>query len=196
MGIGEQFEFEKTGRILPEEGSLKLRDFFNDGDKYIIYCDMDGVLCDFLAEVENTERGLLKKMLNGKKKEKDEVWDKINARGEDFWANMKWLSDGKELWKYIKPYDPWILSAAGRNKDSIINGKMKWIKRELGGDQTKGSIIVHTAKSKKNYAVPNGILIDDDKRNISDWIGNGGIGIHHTNTKKTLKELKKIMGEK
>ena len=49
---------------------------------------------------------------------------------------------------------------------------------------------------KKDFAVnkdeaPN-ILIDDYMKNIKEFNAKGGIGIHHTDTGKTLRELKNL----
>ena len=49
--------------------------------KYKIYCDMDGVLTDY-------ERA--KSEYKGKE---EDIWHQ-----EEYWMNMKWMSDGKKLW--------------------------------------------------------------------------------------------------
>ena len=36
------------------------------------------------------------------------------------------------------------------------------------------------------------ILIDDFKNNVDEFKAAGGIGIHHTNTAKTISELKRL----
>ena len=53
-------------------------------------------------------------------------------------------------------------------------------------------------REKKNFAMKSGgtrrpaILIDDFPRNVDQFKAAGGIGIYHTNTAKTIKELKKL----
>jgi len=36
------------------------------------------------------------------------------------------------------------------------------------------------------------ILIDDYEKNVREFINAGGEGIHHTNTSKTIAELKRL----
>jgi hypothetical protein len=36
------------------------------------------------------------------------------------------------------------------------------------------------------------VLIDDYPKNIKEWTAKGGIGILHTNTSSTIRQLKKI----
>jgi len=48
---------------------------------------------------------------------------------------------------------------------------------------------------KQNYAKVAGqpaILIDDYKKNTDQFTAKGGIGIHHTSTSNTIRELKKL----
>ena len=49
-------------------------------------------------------------------------------------------------------------------------------------------------QEKKDYAVTDGIqniLIDDYIKNIREWEQAGGIGIHHTDVKRTINTIKK-----
>lgn len=43
-------------------------------------------------------------------------------------------------------------------------------------------LIVDSASKKKEYAVPDGILVDDYNNNITGWISKGGVGVLHTST--------------
>ena len=49
-------------------------------------------------------------------------------------------------------------------------------------------------KDKKLFAKKGqpAILIDDYEKNIREFEKSGGVGIHHTNTSKTISELKKL----
>ena len=51
--------------------------------------------------------------------------------------------------------------------------------------------IAKQAYAKNRDGEPN-VLIDDYMKNIKEWNAKGGIGIHHTNTGKTIAELKKL----
>jgi hypothetical protein len=150
--------------------------------QYKIYCDMDGVLVDF-------ERGY--KDLTGTEASyatnPNEFWEPITKAGAAFWIKLKWMPDGKELWDYIKQYNPKLLSAPSREKSSEI-GKRVWVKREIPGTK----LILRSAERKQEFATPNTILIDDRADNIQRWKDAGGVGIHHTSAENTIKQLQDL----
>jgi predicted kinase len=153
--------------------------------QYKVYCDMDGVLVDF-------ERGYNE--LTGEKTpgvnstyDKDNFWSAITKAGTKFWAELNWMPDGQQLWGYINQYNPKLLTAPSREKSSEI-GKQEWINKNLPGTP----VVFKQAKDKKDLAEPNAILIDDRKDNIQQWIDAGGIGIRHTSTESTIKQLQKL----
>lgn len=144
---------------------------------------MDGVLTDFIKGYHK----LTGKDITGQYHTNDDFWDPINKAGYDFWINLEWTKDGKELWDYIKKYNPTVLSAPSRQDDSRV-AKHDWIKRELPGTH----LILRTAKNKKEFATPDSILIDDLIDNVNSWKESGGIAILHTSADNTIKELKKV----
>ena len=149
---------------------------------YKIYCDMDGVLVDF-------EKGY--KDLTGRdasyKTNPEEFWAPITKAGAAFWIKLQWMPDGKELWNYIKGYNPELLSAPSREESSKI-GKFTWVKRNIPGTK----LLLKSAERKQEYATPNAILIDDRADNIQRWKDAGGVGIHHTSAENTIKQLQKL----
>jgi len=153
--------------------------------QYKVYCDMDGVIVDF-------ERGY--NDLTGKQApgvdstyNKEDFWGAITKAGSKFWADLNWMSDGQQLWDYIKQYNPKLLTAPSREHSSVV-GKKEWINKNI----PKTPVIFRQAKDKKDLAEPNAILIDDRKDNIQQWIDAGGIGIRHTSTESTIKQLQKL----
>lgn len=151
--------------------------------EYKIYCDMDGVLVDFVRGYQD----LTGIDMTGTFDNSDKFWDPINKAGYKFWIGLPWMSDGKQMWDYIKKYNPDILSAPSRQDDSRV-GKNDWVKREIPG----AHLILRTMKNKKEFACPKCILIDDLKPNIDSWVEAGGIGILHTSANETIKQLKKL----
>jgi hypothetical protein len=158
--------------------------------QYKIYCDMDGVLVDF-------DKGY--QQLTGKETQhvdvqgKSEFWNTFRQSLQDkkmqekeYWANLQWMPDGKELWDHIKTMNPTLLSAPSRDPQSRL-GKRIWVKKNIPGTP----LILASAEAKKNYARKNSILIDDRVSNINDWNNAGGIGILHTSTSTTLEKLSK-----
>lgn len=144
---------------------------------------MDQVLTDF----EKAYYDLTGIKISGHKNNSPSFWKPLDDAGLPFWENIGWMSDGKELWNYIKKYNPTILSAPSKRNESRI-GKIKWVNRELGDFK----VILRSSEHKKDLAVPKAILIDDREDTIAGWEENGGIGIHHTNTKNTIEKLKEL----
>jgi len=152
--------------------------------KYKIYCDLDGVLVDFSQGYYD----LTGIDLKGKHYNDEKFWDPVNKSGYDFWVNLKRTKNGKKLWKYIKKYNPDILSTPSNQIESRI-GKYDWVKREL----LDARLILRSADRKKDFADYNSILIDDNMNNINDWKNAGGITIYHTSARDTINQLK-ILG--
>lgn len=160
---------------------LKIKE---DKTEYQIFCDMDGVLVDFeLGYQELT--GINPTSPN--RPEGEKFWEPLKKAGVKFWASLKWMPDGKELWDYIKKYNPKLLSAPSREESSKI-GKYVWVKNKLPGTK----LLFRKAERKKEFANSNSILIDDRIKNIESWEQAGGIGIHHTSTKNTINQLQKL----
>ena len=164
-----------------------INEFLDKINKKIIFCDMDGVLTNFLQAVEDLGQGTFEEL---EKKDESLPWKIIAKSGEEFWSQMEWLPDGKELWEFIKPYHPTILSAPTKNSKVCISGKIKWVHRELGPHV---KLILAPAKEKMEYAHKHGILIDDVSLNCQQWESAGGISILHKSTYKTINELTKIL---
>lgn len=143
-------------------------------EKYTLYCDMDGVLCDFkgrfdhysgLSPLEYRERYGLK-----------QFWNLIDDTvGEVFWSDMDWTPSGKELWNFIKDFNPSLLTSPSRNEVSRT-GKQKWASKNLSPTP---KIHFKFSQQKKELATPTSILIDDREDIIESWNQAGGIGIHH-----------------
>ena len=174
-----------AGVLLRQFGKYR-PEIFEEADAmkgdYKIYCDMDGVLVDFDKGYEE---------LTGKKASfdtpKEEFWEPISKAGAAFWIKLPWMPDGKQLWDYIKPYNPDLLSAPSREESSKI-GKFTWVKRNLPGTK----LILRSAERKQEFATPNSILIDDRADNIQRWKDAGGIGIVHTSAADTIQQLKDL----
>jgi len=140
-----------------------------------IFCDMDDTITDYPRAVE----------------EEHESRATGNPYNDlTFWEHMPWTKDGKELWNYIKRYDPIIISAPDNTKH-CIQGKKKWVERELGPDVHK---VFPNNKGPYAELFPDvtSVLIDDDIRHINEWKKSGGMGILHTSAENSIKELQKL----
>ena len=172
--------------------------------KYVIFCDMDGVLVDF-DEGYKELTGVTTQHADSQGK--NEFWSlfRDSLKNKDisersYWANLDWMSDGKQLWDYISPYNPYVLTAPSVNFDipfeerykvennESMQGKTEWVQRL----PNMKKIYFRSAARKADFAGPNKILIDDRKDTIDSWNANGGIGILHTSTANTIKQLQEL----
>jgi hypothetical protein len=165
---------------------IKLTDILNEieGQKYTIYCDMDGVIVDFDKGYKD-----LTGMTTGEANDEGRTtfWKPIAKAGASFWIKLKWMPDGQQLWDYIKPYNPILLSAPSKEESSKI-GKRVWVKQNIPGVK----LILRPASQKQQFSGENQILIDDRVDNIEQWKSKGGIGILHTSASDTIKQLKEL----
>jgi len=152
-----------------------------------IYCDMDGVVADFLKFTRN--------ILGTKFK--DSFWEDIP---EDTFAQLDKMPDADVLWGYIKQFHPIMLTAAPRESRGLIakrapQDKIRWMKKNFGLSARDMRVVKR--QDKKKFAKdgrdkrPN-VLIDDHAGNIREWEAAGGIGILHTDAASTINDLKKI----
>ena len=72
-----------------------------------IYLDMDGVLFDFVKQLEKTTKMSVNDWMKLDRKKR---WDPVIA-DKKFWSDGPWLSEGKKLFTFVKKYNPHILSA-------------------------------------------------------------------------------------
>ena len=134
-----------------------------------LYCDMDQVLCAFLKGASNALGS------DFTKANRDTRWKTIsNTKG--FWENLDFM--------------PYILSAFSERDMNSRPGKYKWIQKNT--KIPKSRVILVKRAQKQSYSTDKGqssVLIDDYIKNIKEWENRGGIGIHHTDVGKTLREL-------
>jgi hypothetical protein len=156
-----------------------------------IYCDMDGVLCDFAKGVQKITGKSIDQWSYGSKTEK---WAKVKATPK-FWHTLPWEAGGRQLWSFISKHSPHILSAYVEESfdPNCIPGKTHWARVNLGLSAPKINLVKRV--QKQLYAKVLGdpaILIDDYKKNVDQFTQRGGIGIHHTSTSNTIRQLKRL----
>ena len=181
-------------------------------EQYQIYCDMDGVLVDFVA---GTVEHITKQLQAGKAEElkekigRDYITDEdihMNSpnRNKDvrdymykelehnakFWEELPWMPGGQELWAFIYKFNPYILTTPMGYGSEI--GKQSWIDKKLDKEMGMPPADVFMSHDKDNWAAPNHILIDDFTKNTVPWDNEGGIAILHTDADKTIEKLEEI----
>ena len=171
---------------------ITFKDFLKEENKksYQIYCDLDGVLVDFIGGVKKA-LGITTREL--KQDEIDTFLATLFGSSKEFWSGLAWTSDGKKLWNTLKDLNTEILTACPSNckmQPSVERGKRMWIQKNL---KISKGINVTTRRGKVKFAGNKHILIDDYIKNINDWKSKGGIGIHHKSAAASLTELKNIL---
>lgn len=154
---------------------------------YQIYCDMDGVLTDFEKRfvemlrkegpkyyskevISQVTRPKHFEALEGEK----EFWNFIdNHIGLEFWSGMDWMPNGKQLWSFIQPYNPIILTSPSRQNTSRL-GKRMWIKDHL---IPAPPVEFRFGEAKSDFANEKTILIDDKPSNLLAFAAKGGIAL-------------------
>jgi hypothetical protein len=157
--------------------------------EYKIYCDMDGVLTNFEERFEHFS-GTSPKHYEERFGQAG-FWNLIDEEvGIKYWVGMKWMETGEELWKYIEPHNPTILTSPSRHNNSRL-GKRLWVRNHI---VPLPKIIFAFSKNKRQYAGENHILIDDREDNIEGFIKDGGIGIHckDNNIEEVINQLQEL----
>lgn len=168
-----------------------------------IFCDLDGVLVDFNRGftdlAENTKK--LSPADYEEEHGKHSIWPLIDKYGSEYWSDLYWKGDGRELWDYLEEYKPAILSSPSRSRNSVI-GKAKWVNLNLrikDEPVTKvsdydGSNRLIIMQQKHLFAKSaTDILIDDTRAKIDKWTEAGGTGILHNDSTDTIKVLEQIL---
>ena len=155
--------------------------------KYQIYCDMDGVLTDFekrfvtLLQQEGPKyysKATIAQVTRPKHFDKlegtEEFWKFIDQHiGLVFWSEMEWMPNGRELWNFIQPYRPKLLTSPSEDNTSRL-GKRLWVKENL---VPAPEVLFRFGDAKSDFANENAILIDDKPSNLAAFASKGGIAI-------------------
>lgn len=167
-----------------------------------IYCDLDGVLVDFkkgFLELTGGIDDLQKTGVEFLNIFHEHLRQKSVCEVE-FWSNLDWMEDGRELWDFIKIYQPEIITAPTYDPshseekrycihhNKCMQGKTKWVDRL----DFVSNLNFREPMKKSEFAASGKILIDDRLDIIQSWRDKNGIGIHHINSEKTINELQAI----
>ena len=117
----------------------------------------------------------------------------VKQTGRDGFDRMPWMPDGRDLWAFLAPFKPTILSMLpNANMVRCEPQKRAWCARELGPDVEV--IITPDSIGKGPHATPGAILIDDGlMRHSPDWIKHGGTFVHHTSAAKSIAQLRTLL---
>lgn len=150
-----------------------------------LFLDMDGVLADFVGGFNDFFHYDLGKMgPPGEAPIAGYEWARLQKGWPTFWADLGYTPHAQELWRALAKYHPSILTAIPDSWPSAATGKTIWAKRMLPkfGYAPGQRVFAVKREEKRNFAQSGGsqnILVDDLARNISEWRGAGGLGIHY-----------------
>lgn len=158
-----------------------------------IFCDLDGVIVDFNRFAEE-HIGHSPYEWDLDKSKKKAFWKAVarwTREGNKFFELMHPMGDMDQLWDYISPHSPTILSATG-HVCGAADEKRNWVRLHLGESVADTAIFVQSAGNKAEYAGVGHILIDDRPKAIDPWVEAGGIGILHTSAERTIVQLTEL----
>ena len=148
-----------------------------------IFIDLDGVLSDWmdaackLCDIDPNDEAIRKQLKKGKYLDElgvisdEEIWDKINAKGTSFWAELELFSWAKKLVQSMeKQGEMYFLTSPGECIPAC-SGKVEWVDKHFGKEYIKKTIICYP---KEQCAGPNKILIDDSEKKIEKFRDSGG----------------------
>lgn len=148
-----------------------------------LYVDQDGVLADFDSHYQTLFGSSPNKL-------QDKVdWRRIQSC-PDFFATIRPMSDLPELWSFLKPLDPIVLTGVPVSlRETAAEQKRAWSRRHLGEDV---EIICCLSREKATFAKPGDILIDDWEKYKHLWVEAGGIWVTHRSAAQTIQQLQDI----
>lgn len=165
---------------------------------------MDGVLTDFetrfvtLLRQEGPKyysKEVIKQVTRPKHFQKlegdTEFWKFIDQYiGLEFWSDMPWMPNGRQLWDFIEPYGPKILTSPSRDNTSRL-GKRLWVKDNI---QQAPEVLFKFGDAKADFANESSILIDDKPSNLDAFASKGGIAIEckDGDVLSVINELKQL----
>lgn len=172
-----------------------------------IFCDMDGVLVNFMGGC----RMILGRSWDTFKTPEEKAHrTKLTFQSDVFWENLPPMKDFHYLWNFVHKYDPSILTAyphkiSDQVDDNIqeIAKKGKWDWNAIHTKVQRHKFHCVAREHKQLYAtyvgyeqskpeVISNVLIDDHEQNIKEWEANRGIGILHIDAETTIKKLKEL----
>ena len=147
-----------------------------------VFLDLDGVCSNFEKGLEKifnkpyNKRSPLIKTHQWYGISLKDQWEKIDAQGYEWWADLEtepWFLDLKSMIKSFTN-DIVILTACPRYAEHAAKGKVLWIRKHFGLHQ---DFIITKSSLKKHCARPDSVLIDDNDTNIQEFNKYQGKGI-------------------
>lgn len=152
------------------------------GTRWQVFCDLDGVLADFdRGVVERT--GAMPREFRRRRK----MWRRLAPpKTEDFFSRLPWMRGGTQLWDFLEPLSPAILSGAPSG-DWAAPQKRRWCTEKLKIPEER--VLIVDPVDKALFSHPGAVLVDDWLEHRAPWEARGGIFIHHRSMKESIAAL-------
>lgn len=151
-----------------------------------IFLDCDGVLADFDKRAEEI-LGMHPRVFEDTYGSK-EFWGRLKA-ADHFFTNLDLMPGAMELYNAVKHLRPIILTGAPMGNWAGPQ-KLAWRNKHFPGVEM---IVVCPSRDKWKYMTrPGDILVDDMTKYQHIWIEHGGIFVHHTDAKNSIKMLENL----
>lgn len=160
----------------------------------MIFLDLDGVCCDYVAQVLNynlkTEQqylDLLKKHPNDHPykvledligvESGNKYWDKVESYGSEYWSDMPVFDWFEHLYDELKKISEVKFLTSAPMMTTAHHGKAEWVKRNAGKSALV-DLIICPSPMKQLISKNGRVLIDDTESNVTEWRNNGGHAFH------------------
>jgi FMN phosphatase YigB (HAD superfamily) len=146
-----------------------------------LFLDLDGVLADFDAGVEQ---------LTGKRPDQQSTRDmwRALAKAPDFFGTLAMMQDAHLLWAWCKPFRPTILTGLPFGTWAPAQ-KKRWVANMLGADV---EVITCMSRDKHRWSGPGHVLVDDREKTRESWEAAGGTFILHRSAKASIDALRRL----
>lgn len=148
-----------------------------------VFVDMDGVLADFDAH-----HGAVFGHRSDKKLDNVD-WAAVRAV-KGFYRDIPPMADMEELWAFVRPYSPIVLTGIPHSVEEAADNKRAWVRKHLGPDVEVRCCL---SREKFLHAGPGDILIDDWPKYRHLWEQAGGRWITHTSAATTIPQLRDML---
>lgn len=157
---------------------------FQNNDKAILL-DVDGVLSEWTISCcalfsKDTEEVMAQwspgqyHIENALGVDSETLWKRIDAEGEDYWANLPHTKWAIEFYHKCQEIAPTYFLTAPSHAPGSMAGKLRWLKTFTGNDYCDNYLVGHAKFLCANAC---NILVDDGDHNVDAFRAAGGEAI-------------------
>lgn len=156
-----------------------------------LFIDMDGVLADFDRHHETHTGVRPSKKADAGRGVSTVNWDQLR-KVPNFYATIPPMHDMEDLWEFVLPYSPVILTGvpSGDMEAEAILNKGQWLAKYLGPDVPA---IFCPSSQKSHHAVKGDVIVDDWDKYRLLWVRKGGHWVLHVSAEESIGELKTLL---